>query len=256
MKEGEMITIDGKIFTAQEGDTILKVARKAGIHIPTLCYKEWIEPHGACRLCSVEITRPSWNSWCKVVTACNHPAQDGLIVYTASERILNVRKTLLDLLLARCPETPLIQKLSAEYGITKTSLVPREKPDDCILCGLCIYACEAVGAYAITTISRGIWKEVATPFQEGNDACIGCASCAQVCPTNFIKYEDKDKMRHIWHRDFKMLSCSSCGRAFITERQMEHFAERSNLPRSYFEKCELCHKKETAQKFWDISNPG
>ena len=246
------ITIDGKVVQAKEDETILVVAKRAGIAIPTLCYKDWAEPHGGCRLCSVEITRPSWNGWRKVVTACNHLVSEGMIVYTASERIIAIRKTLVDLLLARCPETPLVQELAAEYGISQTSFVPRESSDDCILCGLCVRVCEVVGANAITMVERGIDKKVETPFAQASDDCIGCACCAEVCPTDFIQCRQSEDIRHIWHRDFKMLRCSSCGRAHITEAQLQHFLQKNQLPREYFEKCEICHKKETAQKFYQI----
>ncbi|NUM33208.1 MAG: (2Fe-2S)-binding protein [Candidatus Brocadiae bacterium] len=247
-----ILTIDGKKISSQEGESILDVAKRANIAIPTLCYKPWTEAHGGCRLCSVEITRDSWDGWKKVVTSCNHPAQDGLIVYTNTERILKLRKTLLDLLLARCPQTPEVQKMAKEYGIETTSYKERENPDDCILCGLCVKACEAIGANAISTVLRGIEKKIDTPYSQPNDACIGCASCAEVCPTHHIQYQEKEGIRHIWKQDFPLLKCSQCGRTIITKAQRDHFMEKSHLSARYFEKCELCHKKETAEQFYKL----
>ncbi len=249
-----ILTIDGKTIPAQEGETILDVAKKAQIPIPTLCYKPWAEAQGGCRLCSVEITRQNWDGWKKVVTSCNHPAQDGLIVYTNTERIVKLRKTLLDLLLARCPHTPEIQKMAKEYGISKTSFIERKEPDDCILCGLCVKACEAIGANAISTIQRGIEKRIDTPYSQPNEACIGCASCAEVCPTHHIKYQESEGIRHIWKRDFPMVKCSQCGRTIITQAQKEHLIQKTHLSASYFDKCEICHKKETAEQFYKLQN--
>lgn len=247
------ITIDGKTFTAKDGETILEVARRNQINIPTLCYASWAEPQGGCRLCSVEFTKPSWDGWCKVVTACNHPVQKDMIVYTRSERIVNIRKNIIDLLLARCPNTPEIQKIAEEYGITKTSFIPREDPDDCILCGLCVKACEKIGAYAISTVGRGTEKEVCTPFRVESNDCVGCACCAQVCPTNFIKYEEERGVRKIWGSEFTMLACKECGKTWLTEAQVEHFLKNNdNVQRDYFEKCDACHRKETVKTFTQI----
>lgn len=249
-----IVTIDGKAMVSHENETILQVAQRAGIHIPTLCMKEWTEPYGGCRICSVEITRKNWDGWSKLVTSCNHPAHDGLIISTHSERVVRTRKVLLDLLLARCPETPQVQEMAAEYGVLQTTYVPRKQPDDCILCGLCVRACEVIGANAISTTQRGVEKCINTPFKEPNSACIGCGACVQVCPTHHIHFREENGLRYVWRRPFKMVRCSVCGRAHITEAQMEYFIKRTNLPRSYFEKCEICHKKETAQTFQRIQS--
>ncbi|HPY75428.1 MAG TPA: 2Fe-2S iron-sulfur cluster-binding protein [Planctomycetota bacterium] len=248
-----MLVIDGKSLIAKEGDTILAVAKRAGIHIPTLCHQEWAEPQGGCRLCCVEITKKSWDGWCKVVTACNHPAQDGLIVYTHSERIITIRKNIVDLLLARCPESEVIQDLAKEYGILETTYKRRENPDNCILCGLCVQACEAMGVNAISMTDRGINKRVTTPYDKPNNVCVGCASCAKVCPTNNIPFTESNKTRKIWDQEFPMLRCTVCGRAHITQAQMEKLVADNVLPRDYFDKCEICHQKETVETFKKIS---
>ncbi|HJH27033.1 MAG TPA: hypothetical protein C5S37_09760 [Methanophagales archaeon] len=97
------LEIDGKAVEveAEKGKTILEAARGIGIGIPTLCYHPALEPFGACRLCSVEIEKRGRK---KVVTACNYPVEDGLVVNTKSPVIIAIRKMLLELLLARCPE--------------------------------------------------------------------------------------------------------------------------------------------------------
>jgi NADH dehydrogenase/NADH:ubiquinone oxidoreductase subunit G len=96
------LKIDGEEVKATDGTTILEVARKAGIKIPTLCYISSLEPFGSCRVCSVEITDARGRK--KVVTSCNYPVKEGLEVSTKSEKVLKTRKLLLELLLARCPK--------------------------------------------------------------------------------------------------------------------------------------------------------
>ena len=98
-----MITfkLNGKKVQGEEGQYILQVAEKVGIEIPTLCHNEALEPFGACRLCSVEITDKRGRK--KIVTSCNYPVFDGLVVETKSKKVFNTRQMLLELLLARCP---------------------------------------------------------------------------------------------------------------------------------------------------------
>src|SRR3972149_9961827 len=98
------LRIDDKEIRAKEGATILDVARKMGIDIPTLCYSSALEPFGACRLCSVEIVDKRGRK--RIVTSCNYPVEEGLVVYTGSEKVLKTRKLLLELLLARRAKVP------------------------------------------------------------------------------------------------------------------------------------------------------
>ena len=179
------ITIDGKEVDAEPGQTILEVARINGIHIPTLCYHPALKPFGACRLCSVEIERHGRK---RVVTACNYPVEDGLEVRTDSPEIIETRKMLIELLLARCPEEKRIQELAREYGVAEPRSRFTLEDEHCILCGLCARVCEElVGVSAINFISRGVERKVGTPYEELSDDCIGCGSCALVCPTEAIR---------------------------------------------------------------------
>jgi coenzyme F420-reducing hydrogenase beta subunit/ferredoxin len=177
------LKIDGKEAKANEGTSILEVAKKLGIKIPTLCYNSALEPFGSCRVCSVEITDARGKKM--VVTSCNYPVKEGLEVSTKSEKVLKIRKLLLELLLARCPKVKKLQDLAREYGIEKPRFWIEDAEEDCILCGLCARVCqERVGVFAINFAKRGIEREVAAPYHSFSNDCIGCGTCALVCPTN------------------------------------------------------------------------
>jgi bidirectional [NiFe] hydrogenase diaphorase subunit len=240
------LTIDGMPVKAAPGGSLLAAARAAGVEIPTLCHHEALEPYGGCRLCIVDVTREGWGGWAKMVVSCQYPVEEGLVVMTASDRVVETRRVVLDLLLARCPETPLIQRLAREYGVERTSFAPNPKPTDCILCALCTRVCDHIGASAIATVDRGIGREVAPPFREPPAACIGCLACAEVCPTGFITYETSDASRTIWGKSFSMLRCPACGRSHVTVEEADHMAKRSGLPRAYFETCDACKRRATA----------
>jgi coenzyme F420-reducing hydrogenase beta subunit len=176
------LKIDDQEVKAKEGASILDVAKGMGINIPTLCYLKALSPFGSCRVCSVEIVDKRGRK--RIVTSCNYPVEEGLVVYTKSEKTIKTRKTLLELLLARCPKVPKIQELALEYDIQKSSFWTADEDEDCILCGLCTRVCdELVGVHAINFANRGVEREVTTPYHTISNDCIGCGACATVCPT-------------------------------------------------------------------------
>jgi heterodisulfide reductase subunit A len=182
------IEIDGQSVQLEEGEPILRGAEKLGIRIPTLCSHPWLEPSGACRVCSVEIVRRNKS---RIVTACNYPASEGLVVKTASQAALAVRRTVLEMQLARCSHVPAIQELAREYDIEKSRF--GEGDETCILCGLCVRVCEeVVHANALCFAERGTDRFVSTPFgvEADENSCIACGACVSVCPTNHVSLED------------------------------------------------------------------
>jgi bidirectional [NiFe] hydrogenase diaphorase subunit len=192
------ITIDGKKMQVAEGATILEAARMFGIEIPTLCYHPVLSAHGSCRLCSVEILQRGWS---RIVVSCLYPAAEGLEVKTGSERVLRLRRSIIELLLARCPDSERIQDLAAELGVGR----PRFAPDDkeCILCGLCVRVChETSEKKLLNFVDRGFEKDVAAPFYETPAECIECGGCAYVCPTGAISMVE-GKPEFLWQRKKK-----------------------------------------------------
>jgi ferredoxin len=153
-------------------------------------------------------------------------------------------------LLARCPGSKLIQQLAAEHGVHGTSFEPREKPDLCILCGLCTRICESAATSAITTVKRGHAREIGTPWGGPPPDCIGCLACAHVCPTGHIRFEERGLTRSIWGREFELQPCAECGAPLaITVEQAAFLAKRQAMDPSYFSRCETCQRKSTAQVF-------
>jgi len=177
------IEIDGKKVKAEEGMTILDAARSVGISIPTLCFHEKLEPYGACRLCNVEIGSGART---RLVASCVYPVEEKLVVKTRSPRVVEVRRLLLQLLLARAPGAKVIQDLAREYGAERT---PFEKESAyCILCGLCVrYCAEIKKANAIGFIGRGTEREVMFIPEIAAKACPSCKECFSLCPTDVLQ---------------------------------------------------------------------
>lgn len=188
-------TVDDKNIMVSGGQTIFEaLQRMPGIgNIPALCHNSAVRPYGACRLCTVEVSEDGGKSF-RFVASCLYPAKEGIIVKTDTEKIHKLRKGIIELLLARCPNTRTIQELASEYGVEK----PRFSLGDqnCILCGLCVRACqEIIGKSAICLVNRGIYKQVAAPFYayELGEGCIGCGDCSYVCPTGAITMGENGK---------------------------------------------------------------
>jgi iron-only hydrogenase group A len=201
------IEINGKKLEAQKGETILTVARRNGIEIPTLCHMEGLAPSGACRMCVVDVEGVA-----NLLTACSYPVADGMKVRTHSPRAVDTRKTIVQLLLANHPDDCLycgrssncdLQQLARDLGVTRReyhgfrakktldvsgpALV--RDPEKCILCGKCVRVCEDVQSVAaIDFVGRGSKTVIGTAFSRAlaTSSCINCGQCVVVCPTGAL----------------------------------------------------------------------
>ncbi len=246
------LKINGKTVEAREGEMLLAVMQRMGIKVPTQCHHEAIEPTGNCRLCMVEITKKNWDGWKKYVTSCLYPVEEGLIVETHNDKLFEIRKTILDLQLARSPHTDYVIKMAADYGLDKSSYPAEPKGDDCIMCYACTRICDVLGKSAIAPTQRGHQKIIAGPFGEAPPDCIGCLSCAHICPTDHIKWNDKGNTRTIWDKKFKLIKCKKCGKKTITREFADYLIEKRELPSEYFDTCDVCKRQETADKMGEL----
>lgn len=220
------LTIDDQKVVAEEGMTILEAAREHGIYIPTLCYHEALKPYGACRLCIVEFADERRGA--RLVSSCSFPAQDGAVIRTNSPLVLEARRMIIELLLADCPDVKAVRELADELGVEKSRFEPEGEGNDCILCGLCVRACqEIVGVSAISLINRGIEKKVKPPFEIASSVCIGCGTCVFVCPTGAITLEDigRPRLAHEWHSEFQARPCRVCGDHYLVPESVSDYQE-------------------------------
>ena len=201
------IIIDGHMVQVDRETSVLHAAEKAGIAIPTLCYHEALKPYGACRLCVVEVVQ---NRQRRLVTSCNFPVETGMEVFSDTNNVRQVRRDIIKLLLARCPDVPMIQTMARRMGI-ETSGFKKKELKHCILCGLCVRFCEeVVGAEAIGLSNRGTDREVSTPFKAASDTCIGCGSCTYICPTGCIEMVEDEETPGMRKMNIGNLSFGPC----------------------------------------------
>lgn len=182
-----MITfkINDNEVNARSGWTVLETARAYGIEIPTLCFHPAVSASGACRLCMVELRDGDWS---KLVASCIYPVAEGLQVYTETKRVRNVRRWVLEMLLASCPASLEIVELAAKYNVVRTRFESQDPSQTCFVCGLCARVCEeVVGLSAIATVDRGVYKRVGAPFARPTDICVACGSCVTICPTGAMQ---------------------------------------------------------------------
>ncbi len=201
----------------KEGSTILEAAKAAGINIPTLCYLKEINEIGACRVCVVEVKGAR-----SLVAACVYPVNEGMEVFTNTEKVRKSRKTTLELLLSDHKKECLscvrstnceLQKLSYEYGCdenrfkgekakyeedTSTSYLVRDN-EKCILCRRCVAVCKKVQEVAvIAPARRGFNTHIACAFESdlADAPCVACGQCVAVCPTGALhEREEIDNVR-------------------------------------------------------------
>ncbi len=205
MTDIKTLFVDGKEVEFTDEPNLLEVIKKAGITIPTFCYRPDLTTFGACRMCVVEIDGRG------IQSSCTMPPEAGLKIHTNTQRVRRIRKTVLELLLANHDRNCLtcdksgnceLQKYSEEYGITKIRYKNKEEllPVDesspsivrdsnkCILCGACVRACAEYQHSVLGFANRGS-KTLVQPMKGkplADVECVNCGQCAAVCPTGAL----------------------------------------------------------------------
>jgi predicted molibdopterin-dependent oxidoreductase YjgC len=226
------ITIDGKACEAEDGQTVLQVARAHGIHIPTLCDLPELTPTGACRVCMVEVEGAK-----SLMAACSSPVSDGMKVKTNTERVLGARRFVVELLLSCHPLDCLtcekggdctLQNLAYDLGLSSSGIkgemhhypVDDSNPfiirdyNKCILCQRCVRTCDEIqGIQAIKNSYRGFDTKVATAFdstlQDSN--CVFCGQCVQVCPVGALTEKKAKGKGRAYDIKKVRTTCPYCG---------------------------------------------
>ena len=244
------LIIDGEPVTAADGSSLLTALRAAGRDVPGLCHHDALAPNASCRLCLVEIRRPG-RDWSQLTTSCDYPVSAGLEVVTASARLHELRAMNLQLLLRRAPQAPALLELAGRLGVHEPLFAPVSGAPlaDCILCELCVRACSAAGYDALAVNGRGSGKYVGPAFgHAAADDCVGCGTCAEVCPTACIAMVDTEATRAIWGRTFELVTCERCGRAVTTREHAAAMAGRPGLLEGSAEVCDVCKKRVTSER--------
>lgn len=218
------LKIDDRDVSAREDQTLLEVAREQGIHIPTLCELNGLSEVGACRLCLVEVKGSS-----KLIPACVAQAQEGMEVYTNTERLQRHRHMILELLFSErnhicsvCVSNGHcdLQALAQKHEMTHVHF-PYRYPaatvdasherfvldhNRCILCTRCVRVCDEIeGAHTWDVLGRGINSRVITDLNQpwgSSESCTSCGKCVQVCPTGALSEKGRSVAEMSKQREF------------------------------------------------------
>lgn len=225
------ITIDGKIVVVEDDISILEASRKANINIPNLCYEKELTSFGGCRICVVEVEGSKG-----LVASCSAKVQDGMVINTETEKVVKVRKDILDLLLSNHPKDCLtchkvgdckLQEYAYRYGVREgtyigevknyaiDSLNPVMEADQskCILCGKCVRVCKEIQVTtAIDFSGRGFDSKITTGFDKPFDYknCRLCGQCVSMCPTGALINKQFKGVRP-WEVKKVRTTCPFCG---------------------------------------------
>lgn len=204
------LTINDELVSARADQSLLEVIKERGIHIPTLCHLEGLTERGSCRLCLVEVVGTQGS---RLMPACVNQAQEGMVIYTHSERLVRYRRMLMELFLAErnhiCAVCVMngqceLQDQAATLGVdhVRYDYLNPQLPVDatherfvldhnrCILCTRCVRACDEVeGAHTWDVMGRGVNSKIVADLNQPwgtSMSCTSCGKCVQVCPTGAL----------------------------------------------------------------------
>jgi NADH dehydrogenase/NADH:ubiquinone oxidoreductase subunit G len=227
------LSIDGRPVQAPEGSNLIDAAEMNGMHIPNLCYLKGMKGIGGCRLCMVEVEGMK-----APLTACTAKIKEGMVVNTKTEKIQEVRKFIIDLILSMHPLDCMtctkagvcnLQKYAYDFEIKESNFTRKKfgyptdesnpfikrDPEYCVLCSRCIRICHAQDTNILDFSGRGVGAKVVTandrPLQESG--CTFCGSCIDVCPVNAILEADRWRRGREWEYEKVDSVCLSCGNA-------------------------------------------
>lgn len=228
----ERLTLDGREVPFRPGQTVLEVARENHVRIPALCYHRKTGPAGRCRVCVVEVEGQRG-----LATSCNLAARAGMVVHTASERVLEVRRMVVNLLLSSGEHNCLaceqnghceLQDAAYQLGIETPAFVlsgPKAEVDDssemivfdhrkCIQCGRCIAACNHVVVNEVLGMAeRGFEARVVCDLDQpmSRSTCVQCGECVQLCPVGAIIDKKAVGRGRAWELEQVNTTCPYCG---------------------------------------------
>lgn len=218
MTDRKVLFIDGKEVEFTDEPNLLEVIRKAGMNVPTFCYRPDLTSFGACRMCVVEVEGRG------IQSSCTMPPENGLKIHLNTEKTRRIRKTVLELLLANHDRKCLtcersgnceLQQYAEEYGIKDIRFPDKEledylpvddsspslvrDPNKCILCGACVRACSEFQGHSVLGFANRGSKTIVQPMAGrplGQVDCVNCGQCAAVCPTGALTI--KDETDKVW----------------------------------------------------------
>ncbi|MBU4320374.1 MAG: molybdopterin-dependent oxidoreductase [Nitrospinae bacterium] len=225
------LQIDGTMVEAPAGMNLIDAAELAGIHIPNLCYLKGMKGVGACRLCLIEVEGLK-----APVIACNTKVKEGMVINTKTEKVQEIRKFVIDLILSMHPLDCMtctkagicnLQKYAYDFELKESSFTKKKfgypvdesnpfikrDPDYCILCGKCVRVCRHQGTNVLDFMGRGVGAKVITatdkPLQESS--CTFCGSCVDACPVNALLEADRWRKGREWEYEKTRSVCLLCG---------------------------------------------
>lgn len=270
------LTIDGKKVTVPEDYNIIEAAKEVGIDIPALCYDPNLEVVGACRLCIVEIEGSK-----KLETSCSTKVKEGMVVRTETERVVKIRKDILQLLLDSHPNDCLtcqkageclLQEYAYRYdvkfkehdGAKRPKLVDTSSPyilkDDskCILCGKCVRTCNKIDDRKVLSFGgRGYDTKIVLDLDDTFETskCVSCNRCVVVCPVGALIDKRLMGKTRIWDAEVKTVNCKVCsyGCEFeVVSKKGKNIAVRAKAPSNGRP---LCLKGRLTTELMYLENP-